>query len=114
MDLSLDKLSFRRNFALSCYAFKLWKGTTPRALLPYQPSLAFLPYAMRRSRFVPNPDVTIRLPYSERYRRSPLCLAVELMNLIGADGFSIPSMTSFKGHLCAFRLNSEFVNFPNS
>ena len=113
LDLSLDQLSYRRNFALSCCTFKLWKGMTPRALLPYQPSLAVTPYSIRRDRFVPNHDVTVRLPYSERYRRSPLSLAIELMNLIGADNFYVPCMNSFKRCLCNFRLHSKFVNFPN-
>ena len=78
--LGLDKLAFRRNFALACYAYKLYHDICPRALTPYKPKLVLSVYATRHSRFRLDPSLWPNNAPSELFRRTALKLTAEIRN----------------------------------
>ena len=114
VELKLDKLSFRRNFALSCYSYKLFHSLCPRALIPFRPVCCRSPYATRHTKYRLNPTVTPDGWVTELYRRSSLNLAADILNYFpSAEALQSPSIARFKDNLVGQRLNIMFCLFPN-
>ena len=110
-DLNLDRLQFRRNFALACYAYKLAQGVCPRALLPVVPAPKPCAYNIRRQIFTPGGNTQQPLLISAR--RSPLFLASSILNILPPNLFSdFPTMNSFKNYLTNLRGDFNFSSFP--
>ena len=114
LDLQLDKLSFRRNFALACYSYKLYNELCPRALLPYKPVQIRSVYDTRRTIFRMPPTATPGNCISELFRRSPLNLAADILNYIhDPEALLNMSMNLYKQQLTTQRQNVLFDIFPN-
>ncbi|KAK7901252.1 hypothetical protein WMY93_018021 [Mugilogobius chulae] len=104
--LGLTTLQARRNFALSCFAFKMCRGLSPAALDQYRPTVKVLPYSVRRAGYV-LPDGS--LPSSALLQRSSLTLATKILNLLDPDCVTQHrTMDAFKEYLVG-KLRDEQV-----
>ena len=95
--LGLSTIMSRKNFALACYGFKLYKGLLPSALSTY----AILPNNHRPN--LRRQTLMLRntfYPTSRALDRSPLLFACKLLNAAG-DLLHCQSMEEFKSKLWA-------------
>lgn len=108
--LGLSTLQARRNFALSCFAYKLFNGLSPRALTLYRPTQRVLPYNVRWPTYA-LPDGT--LPTGSLMQRSCLILAARVLNIMDNDSVTrYGTMGEFKGYLVTLLTDESFMNFP--
>ena len=110
--LKLDTLQYRRNFALACFAFKMYKLICPRALFNYSPTLRTNRYEIRRHIYVHEDadQPTVRI-----VNRTAISLSPRILNILPRNSIeNTRSLNSFKISLVTQRNSLEFTAFPHN
>ena len=100
LELNLDHLVVRRNFATACYGFKWLHNLLPRMLIRIKSKEKETETYLRR-RVLVLPDVVY--PTSRKYDRSPLIYLVKLLNCLPMTVINSGSMDGFKSNRATCR-----------
>jgi hypothetical protein len=100
---AIQTLQHRRHFASLCYGYKLANVLLPAKLKRLQPTYTEHHYPTR------NPSLTIpKIPIRSlrALDRSPLCVAIRLLNKLPSITRHLPSLEEFKNEICTLQLDT--------